>query len=127
MIVLRYWHQLSERETAYALGNSVGTVKSQTSKALARLRADLATDLLPVARTAADRGTGGTMTDTELIEELRWALDEALGQTSGYVMRTTFEPSPGATTITWLDPLTGGHLAGVPGQRVEPGDGGGAR
>jgi RNA polymerase sigma-70 factor (sigma-E family) len=47
VIVLRYWHQLSEQETAYALGNSVGTVKSQTSKALARLRADLATDLLP--------------------------------------------------------------------------------
>ena len=49
VIVLRYWHQLSEQETAYALGNSVGTVKSQTSKALARLRADLQTDLLPVA------------------------------------------------------------------------------
>jgi DNA-directed RNA polymerase specialized sigma24 family protein len=47
--VLRYWHQLSEQETAYALGNSVGTVKSQTSRALARLRADLQTDLLPVA------------------------------------------------------------------------------
>ncbi|HWG14218.1 MAG TPA: sigma-70 family RNA polymerase sigma factor [Streptosporangiaceae bacterium] len=48
VIVLRYWHQLSEQETAYALGNSVGTVKSQTSRALARLRADLETDLLPV-------------------------------------------------------------------------------
>jgi hypothetical protein len=34
-------------------------------------------------------------------------VEAALGQTSGYVMRTTFEPSPGATTITWLDPLTG--------------------
>ncbi|HEX4255626.1 MAG TPA: hypothetical protein VH089_11090 [Streptosporangiaceae bacterium] len=34
-------------------------------------------------------------------------VEAALGRTSGYVMRTTFEPSPGATTITWLDPLTG--------------------
>jgi RNA polymerase sigma-70 factor (sigma-E family) len=48
VIVLRYWHQLSEQETAYALGNSVGTVKSQTSRALARLREELQTDLIPV-------------------------------------------------------------------------------
>jgi hypothetical protein len=34
-------------------------------------------------------------------------VEAALGQTSGYVMRTTFEPSPGATTVTWLDPITG--------------------
>jgi hypothetical protein len=34
-------------------------------------------------------------------------VEAALGRTSGYVMRTTFEPSPGATTVTWLDPLTG--------------------
>jgi RNA polymerase sigma-70 factor (sigma-E family) len=47
VIVLRYWHQLSEQETASALGNSVGTVKSQTSRALERLREYLASDLLP--------------------------------------------------------------------------------
>ena len=34
-------------------------------------------------------------------------VEAALGRTSGYVMRTTFEPAPGATTVTWLDPLTG--------------------
>jgi hypothetical protein len=34
-------------------------------------------------------------------------VEAALGRTSGYVMRTTFEPSPGATTVTWLDPVTG--------------------
>jgi RNA polymerase sigma-70 factor (sigma-E family) len=49
VIVLRYWHQLSEQETARALGNSAGTVKSQTSRALARLREELQSDLLPVA------------------------------------------------------------------------------
>jgi RNA polymerase sigma-70 factor (sigma-E family) len=48
VIVLRFWHQLSEQETADALGNSAGTVKSQASRALGRLRQELASDLLPV-------------------------------------------------------------------------------
>lgn len=48
VIVLRYWHQLSEAETARAMGNSVGTVKSQASRALEKLRQDLASDLVPV-------------------------------------------------------------------------------
>jgi RNA polymerase sigma-70 factor (sigma-E family) len=48
VIVLRYWHQLSEQETADALGNSVGTVKSQASRALSRLRHELQSDLVPV-------------------------------------------------------------------------------
>lgn len=47
VIVLRYWHQLAEPEIALILGNSVGTVKSQASRALARLRADLQADLMP--------------------------------------------------------------------------------
>lgn len=37
-IVLRYFEDLSEHDAAAALGCSVGTVKSQTSKALAQLR-----------------------------------------------------------------------------------------
>ncbi|MEJ2577870.1 MAG: SigE family RNA polymerase sigma factor [Kineosporiaceae bacterium] len=37
-VVLRYWEQLSESEVADALGCSVGTVKSNTSRGMARLR-----------------------------------------------------------------------------------------
>jgi DNA-directed RNA polymerase specialized sigma24 family protein len=37
-LVLRYWEQLSEAETATALGISVGSVKSTASRGLSRLR-----------------------------------------------------------------------------------------
>lgn len=38
VLVLRYWEQLSEAETAEALGCSIGNVKSGASRGLARLR-----------------------------------------------------------------------------------------
>jgi RNA polymerase sigma factor (sigma-70 family) len=40
-LVLRFYDDLSEAETARIMGCSVGTVKSQTAKGLARLRAVL--------------------------------------------------------------------------------------
>ncbi|MEV0632310.1 SigE family RNA polymerase sigma factor [Nonomuraea wenchangensis] len=39
VIVLRFWEDLTEAQTAEALGCSLGNVKSQTHHALARLRA----------------------------------------------------------------------------------------
>jgi RNA polymerase sigma-70 factor, ECF subfamily len=41
VIAYRYFAGLSEGETALALGVAVGTVKSRTARALARLRADM--------------------------------------------------------------------------------------
>ena len=41
VVVLRYYEDLSERETAEALGIAVGTVKSQMRDALVRLRQEL--------------------------------------------------------------------------------------
>jgi RNA polymerase sigma-70 factor (sigma-E family) len=38
VLVLRFWHDLTEQQTADALGIGVGTVKSQTSRAVQRLR-----------------------------------------------------------------------------------------
>jgi RNA polymerase sigma-70 factor (sigma-E family) len=49
VVVLRYWMDMTETEVAAALGCSVGNVKSQASRALAKLRrsADLAEGKLP--------------------------------------------------------------------------------
>ena len=43
-VVLRYFEQLSESETAVAMGCSAGTVKSSTHRGLASLRTFLTTD-----------------------------------------------------------------------------------
>jgi DNA-directed RNA polymerase specialized sigma24 family protein len=40
VIVLRYYEDMSEAQIAAVMGSSVGTVKSQASRALASLRKD---------------------------------------------------------------------------------------
>jgi RNA polymerase sigma-70 factor (sigma-E family) len=54
VVVLRYYEGIPEREVASLLGCSPGTVKSQASKALAKLRAQL--DLGQLLDTSADGG-----------------------------------------------------------------------
>jgi RNA polymerase sigma-70 factor (sigma-E family) len=48
VLVLRFWHDLTEQQTAEVLGVRAGTVKSQTSRALQRLRQLLDTSTTPV-------------------------------------------------------------------------------
>ena len=61
MVVLRFFHDYTEAATAEAMGTSVGTVKSQTFKALAalriseELREDAAPDLTGSAREGMTR------------------------------------------------------------------------
>jgi RNA polymerase sigma-70 factor (sigma-E family) len=50
VVVLRYYEELTEAETAELLGVSIGTVKSQTSRALAALRERAPQDLNPRIR-----------------------------------------------------------------------------
>jgi RNA polymerase sigma-70 factor (sigma-E family) len=57
VIVLRYFLDMSEAETAAALNCSVGTVKSQASRALAILRRD-----------AAGAGIAGAGRDQDIVE-----------------------------------------------------------
>lgn len=52
VIVLRYYEDLTEAETAAVLGCAVGTVKAQAHRALARLRAALGEQLTKVQEDA---------------------------------------------------------------------------
>ncbi|WP_083449410.1 SigE family RNA polymerase sigma factor [Actinoplanes rectilineatus] len=47
-VVFRYFHDLDVAETAHALGCSEGTVKSQTSRGLDRLRTALESTVTPI-------------------------------------------------------------------------------
>jgi RNA polymerase sigma-70 factor (sigma-E family) len=74
VVVLRYWEQLTEAETAALLGCSAGTVKSATSRALQRLRelAESWPDGEPGAPQDAPRGPvpgAGAATPMKLMED----------------------------------------------------------
>ncbi|MDI2125208.1 SigE family RNA polymerase sigma factor [Yinghuangia seranimata] len=57
-VVLRYWEDLPEAEVALIMGCSVGTVKSQAARGLAKLRSDPAlADVAPVPVSVSASGT----------------------------------------------------------------------
>ncbi|MFF3381056.1 SigE family RNA polymerase sigma factor [Streptomyces sp. NPDC002680] len=58
-VVLRHAFDLSEKDTALALGVTVGTVKSQTSKGMAELQRLLGTDEAPLRMRTPVRTPGG--------------------------------------------------------------------
>ena len=62
VIVLRYWADLSEADTAELLGCSVGTVKSRASRGLARMREALGAeaDLDAAATPVMTQARGGS-------------------------------------------------------------------
>jgi len=66
VLLLRYWQDLSEAETAALLGCSLGTVKKTTWRAIGRLRDNLAPQAAPVAATVsrrqAEKGQSGAAT-----------------------------------------------------------------
>ncbi len=63
VVVLRHLGGATEAETARAMGTSVGTVKSQTSKALARLRTLLEDDDVQITGDGAGAPVGDRVTD----------------------------------------------------------------
>jgi RNA polymerase sigma-70 factor (sigma-E family) len=64
VLVLRYWEDLSEQTTAEMLGCSVGSVKSQASRGLVRLRTEL-TDSLGETLEASLTADGAASTTSE--------------------------------------------------------------
>ncbi len=104
---------LDEETTGVWAGDDLAARARSRARRRRTLRGLLAS--LPAAGIAAGLLAAGLpgATGTPAVPSPRHAayvtshVEAALGRTSGYVMRTTFEPAPGATTITWLDPLTG--------------------
>lgn len=71
VVVLRYYEDLTERQTADALGISVGTVKSQARDALARLRTLVPEVTDPPRQCRAEtfrRAVGGARLDADALE-----------------------------------------------------------
>ena len=115
IVVLRYWEDLGEGEVAALVGCSVGTVKSQASRALAKLRNDARLAGLSAFQepAAAMKGAQQPMTDEAWENGLREVMAGAAGSTRVAPPPTEAILRGGRSWLRLRNGLTGSGVLGM--------------
>ena len=107
-VVARYWEQLSEAETAAALGCSVSAVKAATGRGLGALRSALTPDMECAPNLSREEAApGSNVTWSPDIDHVTW-----LTPTPGNLALLTFTPPAGFTKIPYSE-LAQKHLGPI--------------